>query len=107
MAVPQSTTSQPQSASMKAMVPPPPWSTLPSSPICQATPASLKIFRTFWMNSLLASLLPPFPRAPVYLVRATPYPRSAELSFSVTSGNMGSMQLFTSADSISLFSMVS
>ena len=58
-----------------ATVPPPPWSTLPSSPVCQVTLARSRIPPTKAINSAEASLVEDFPLAPVYLVRTGPYPR--------------------------------
>ena len=55
-----------------AIVPPPPSSTLPSSPICQKTFALSIISMTLAIVSALASEAPDLPRAPVYFVSTTP-----------------------------------
>lgn len=81
-AVPQSTTSAPYLLKRYAIVPPPPASTLPSSPVCQATPALSKMSLTSLKNSAFASLQPPFPPDPVYLATAIPPPNTAVLFFS-------------------------
>lgn len=106
MAVPQSTTSQPQSAIMKAMVPPPPWSTLPSSPICQATPPSFKDLTDFLDGVAVGVIAAGFTASPRVFGQGKAIAAENYLS-PVTSGNMGSRQLLTSPESISLFSMVS
>ena len=55
-----------------ATVPPPPWSTLPSSPVYQATPASSRMSVTKAISSAPASFVALLPREPVYFVTHTP-----------------------------------
>ena len=50
------------------------------------------------MNSGFASLVPDFPREPVYLVNTAPHPTNAEFIFSNTSGKVGSKPAQTSAE---------
>ena len=82
------------------MVPPPPTSTLPSSPICQMTLLSLKMVRTLDMNSAEASEEPPLPPPPVYFMRAMPQLIFGMLWGEETSPKPGSWRAQTSAESM-------
>ena len=95
---PRSTTSTSIWATNWAMVPPPPTSTAPSSPVCQYTPFSSMIWITLAMVSALASLLPDFPLAPVYFVRTQPLLMALEFLSSYTEAKVGSYAAFTSED---------
>ena len=83
-ATPLSMTSISYLAGMKAMVPPPPASTLPSSAVWKKTPPSSITRRTAATYSALASLLPLLPRAPVYLLKTRPRPKQAAFLASKT-----------------------
>ena len=69
---PKSTTSMSSCAIYLAMVPPPPPSTFPSSPVCHKTSLLSKILLTSPIYSAEASDVSPFPPLPVYLVITTP-----------------------------------
>ena len=69
---PASTVSMFRTAMNLATVPPPPWSTLPSSEDRQITFLEANIRRTLPMISAEASLEPDLPRLPVNLQMATP-----------------------------------
>ena len=88
----------PRLAIYAATVPPPPRSTLPSSPVCQIMLLFSIRARTLPTNSAEASEVPDFPLEPVNLVTTTPLFRKAALRFSTTSGKVGSNAAFTSAE---------
>ena len=71
---PMSSTGMPRLATYLAMVPPPPRSRRPSSPICHATPLASSRRVMSPTSSAEASLAELLPRLPVYLKKATPRP---------------------------------
>ena len=80
-----------------ATVPPPPPSTLPSSPLCHSTPFSSSKFLTKLTYSALASEVPLLPWEPVNLVTTTPSLIKEALFFSKAEDQVGSKAAFTSA----------
>ena len=71
---PISSTLMPRFATYLAMVPPPPRSRRPISPICHATLLASSIRVMSPSSSALASLAELLPRLPVYLKMAMPRP---------------------------------
>ena len=69
---PTSITSTSKLAMNIATVPPPPPSTLPSSPVCHRIFLLSKVLRISAINSAEASDVPALPRAPVYFITPTP-----------------------------------
>ena len=73
-----------------ATVPPPPASTLPSSPLCHKTSLLSRSDLTQLTNSALASLVPALPLEPVYFVTQTPPLMMLVLFFSKADAQVGS-----------------
>ena len=95
---PTSITSTLRFAIYIATVPPPPASTLPSSPLCHKTPFDSRRFLTKLTYSAEASDVPPLPLAPVNLVTQTPSLMNEELFFSKGVDHVGSNAALTSAE---------
>ena len=88
-----------------AIVPPPPTSTAPSSAVWNATLLSSMILRSSATYSALASLDPPFPPLPVYLLNTRPCAKNAEFFFSKLAAYNGSNAALTSEESILEFAI--